>query len=665
MDEKLRWGILGAGAIAKTFAKGLAGSRTGRLVAIGSREKNKADAFAAEFGKIRAHGSYEDLLADPEVQAVYIATPHPMHAEWAVKAAEAGKHILCEKPLTLNHAEAMAVVEAARRHDVFLMEAFMYRCHPQTQRLVDLLREGVVGEVRLVRATFAFHAGFNAASRFFASALGGGGILDVGCYCASMVRLAAGVARGGCVAEPIEVAGAGHLGRTGVDEWAVASMKFPGDVLAQLATGVSLAMDNTVQIFGAEGRIVVEDPWIPGRDASPSKILLYRKGEQEPQKIVIEPNRDLYSIEADTVADHLADRQAAFPAMSWADTLGNMRTLDRWREAIGLVYESERFEAPHPTVHRRPLAVRPDAPMTYGRVAGVEKKISRLVMGVDNQRTMPLAAVMFDDFFERGGNAFDTAWVYAGGLCERVLGRWIALRGLREKVVILGKGAHTPCCNPDDLSRQLRESLERLETDYVDLYMMHRDNPDVPVGEFVDVLNEHLAAGRLRAFGGSNWTIERIEAANAYAKKRGKTGFAAVSNQFSLARMLQPPWPGCIASSDASWRAWLAKTRTPLMPWSSQAQGFFVRADPADRSDAEFVRCWYADDNFERLRRARELAEKKNVRPVNIALAYVLHQPFPTFPLIGPRTIDETRVAMAALAVDLSPEELAWLNLEA
>jgi len=665
MAEKLQWGILAAGNIAKAFAKGLAASKTGRLAAVGSRSKEKADAFAAEFGAARAHGSYEALLDDDNVQAVYISTPHPMHAEWAIKAAEAGKHILCEKPLTLNHAEAMAVVEAARANDVFLMEALMYRCHPQTQRLVDLLREGAVGEVRLIRATFAFHSRFNAERRLFSGALGGGGILDVGCYCTSMARLVAGIARGGETAEPLEVAGAAHLGSTGVDEWAVASMKFPGDVLAQLATGVSLAMDNTVQIFGAEGHIVVENPWTPGRDADPSTIRVHRKGQAEPQGIVIQPDRPLYSLEADTVADHLADRQAPFPAMTWADSLANARTLDRWREAIGMAYESERFEAAHPTVHRRPLAVRPDAPMVYGRIPGVEKNISRLVMGVDNQRTMPLAAVTFDDFFERGGNAFDTAWLYAGGLCERVLGRWIALREVRDQVVILDKGAHPPECCPEAITRQLLQSLERLETDYVDIYMMHRDNPEVPVGEFVDVLNEHHAAGRIRVFGGSNWTFERLEAANAYAKKHGKRGFAAVSNQFSLSRMIEPPWRGCLTSSDKRWRAWLTKTQTPLMPWSSQAQGFFVRADPADRSDPGLVRCWYADDNFERLRRARKLAEKKGVRPVNIALAYVLAQPFPTFPLIGPRTIDETRVALDALAVDLTPDELAWLNLEA
>ena len=140
MGAHLRWGILGTGAIANTFATALPQSRTGRLVAVGSRTADSARKFAARHGDGRAHGSYDALLADPEVDAVYIATPHPQHAEWCIRAARAGKHILCEKPITLNHAEAMVVAEAAREAGVFLMEAFMYRCHPQTQRIVELIR---------------------------------------------------------------------------------------------------------------------------------------------------------------------------------------------------------------------------------------------------------------------------------------------------------------------------------------------------------------------------------------------------------------------------------------------------------------------------------------------------------------------------------------------
>ena len=169
----------------------------------------------------------------------------------------------------------------------------------------------------------------------------------------------------------------------------------------------------------------------------------------------------------------------------------------------------------------------------------------------------------------------------------------------------------------------------------------------------------------MRVFGGSNWTAERVAAANAYAEQHGLQGFCGVSNNFSLARMVDPVWAGCIASSGPEWRDFLARTQLALIPWSSQARGFFTeRAHPDRRSDAEMVRCWYSEDNWRRRERAVELAEKRGVLPINIALAYVLHQPFPTFPIIGPRTLEEVRTCLPALDVDLSAEEVAWLNLE-
>ncbi len=360
MADKLTWGILATGSIAHAFAEGVAHSKTGEVLAVGSRSREKAEKFAKEFDIPRRYGSYESLLEDEDVQAVYISTPHPMHAEWAIKTAEAGKHILCEKPLTMNHPEAMAVIESARRNDVFLMEAFMYRCHPQTRKLVELIRDKVVGKVRIIKATFSFHASYNPKNRVLANKFGGGGILDVGCYTTSAVRLIAGAAVGRDFAEPTEVTGCGHLGGTGVDEWAVASLKFPGEILAQIATGVQLDQDNIIRVFGSEGSILVPQPWIPSREGGTTSIIVHRKGREEPEEILIETDEYLYGMEADTVAANIENRQAEPPAMSWLDTLGNMKTLDRWREAIGLVYDSEKPEAPVLPVHKRPLAVRKD-----------------------------------------------------------------------------------------------------------------------------------------------------------------------------------------------------------------------------------------------------------------------------------------------------------------
>ena len=158
MSRTLSWGVIGTGLIAGVFANGVKQSQTGTLVAVGSRSQAAADTFGETWRIPHRYSRYEDVLADQSVQAVYLALPHPFHAEWAIKAAEAGKHVLCEKPIALNHAEAMAIVEAAQRHDVFLMEAYMYRCHPQTAKLLELIRSGMIGQVRVIQATFSFQA---------------------------------------------------------------------------------------------------------------------------------------------------------------------------------------------------------------------------------------------------------------------------------------------------------------------------------------------------------------------------------------------------------------------------------------------------------------------------------------------------------------------------
>lgn len=666
MGEKLKWGIMSTGRIAGAFAEALKTSTTGTLVAVGSRDQASADEFGEKYQVPRRHPSYQALLDDPEVEAVYIAPPHPMHAEWAIKTAEAGKHILCEKPLTLNRAEALAVVEAARQNDVFLMEAFMYRCHPQTAKLAELIREGVIGEVRVIQATFSFGAGFDPNGRIYNNALGGGGIMDVGCYCASMARLIAGAATGKDFAEPIELKAVGHLGETGVDEYTVAVLKFPGEIVAQLSTGVAVGQESVVRIFGTQGSILVPSPWFCSRGAGSSIIQVNRNGE-EPRDVVVEAPAGLYTIEADTVAAHLDKRQAPSPAMSPADTLGNMRTLEWWRNELGFLYDSEKPEAPLPPVDGRALKARPETRMKYGRIDGVKLPVSRLVLGTMLEGAIlrePHAMVLWDEFFASGGNCFDTAYVYGGGQNEGIFGRWLQRRGIRDQVVILGKGAHTPYCDPENLTKQLLTSLERLGVEKLDIYMMHRDNTDLPASDFIDVLNEHVRAGRIGIFGGSNWSLARTDEANAYAKQKGLQGFSALSNNFSLARMVEEIWGGSFQTADAASRDWFTRTQMPLMAWSSQARGFFARANRNDTSDYDLVRCWYSDDNFQRYERVQKLAAERGVLPINVSLAYVLNQPFPTFPLVGPQSPTEIHTTLPALDIELSPQELKWLNLE-
>jgi len=309
-----------------------------------------------------------------------------------------------------------------------------------------------------------------------------------------------------------------------------------------------------------------------------------------------------------------------------------------------------------------------DTPMQYGRIDGLDKPVSRLVMGCDSNHTLEITAPLCDDYLARGGNAFDTSHGYGvpNGACERSLGEWIRQRGIREQVVVNEKGANYENGNPEGLTIELLSGLERLQMDYVDIYMIHRDNEEVPIGEWVDVLNEHWRAGRMTIFGLSNFSIPRLIAFQEYAERTGQQSFFAVSNQFSLAQVLAPLWDmHLVSSSDAESRAWFTRTQTPLFSWSSQARGFFTeRAGRDKQDDPELVRCWYNEDNFRRKTRAEQLAAQRGVHPINIALAYVLNQPFPTFPLIGAKQPSETASCLSALAITLSPAELAWLNLE-
>lgn len=254
---RLRWGIIGPGTIARAFAKGLADSRTGTLAAIATRNPGRPE-LAEHFPGARVHHGYAALLSDPDVDAVYIATPHPAHAEWAIRAAGAGKHVLVEKPMALTAYEADAVIHAANNAGTFLGEGYMYRQHPQTAKLIALIRDGAIGEVRMVKSSFGFAMPrFDPEHRLYANHLAGGGILDVGGYPVSMARLIAGAIEGRPFSEPDTVMGTAHLGKSGVDEWASAVLRFPSGLIAEVSCSVSLEQDNVLRIFGTGGRIEV------------------------------------------------------------------------------------------------------------------------------------------------------------------------------------------------------------------------------------------------------------------------------------------------------------------------------------------------------------------------------------------------------------------------
>jgi aryl-alcohol dehydrogenase-like predicted oxidoreductase len=319
--------------------------------------------------------------------------------------------------------------------------------------------------------------------------------------------------------------------------------------------------------------------------------------------------------------------------------------------------------------------------MQYGQIPGVDRPVSRLIQGLamissaESERWFAL----LDEVYAGGCNTFDGAHGYGSGDVERTFGRWMHERGLQDELVIISKAAHhnrdRKRVTPYDISSDLHDSLARLSVDSIDLYLLHRDDPSVPVGPIVEVLNEHHAAGKIKVFGGSNWSHLRIQEANEYAEKHNLVPFTITSPNFSLAEQFEAPWAGCISISGEQGmeaREWYLQQGMPILAWSSVAGGFFsgrFRPDNLDtfteEADKLCVRSYCRDENFQRLERAQQLAQERGMTVMQVAVAYVLNQPLNLFALIGSQTGDEFRANLAALDVKLTPEEMAWLDLRA
>jgi predicted dehydrogenase len=329
-----RWAVLGPGVIARKFLAQLPASRHGVLVAVGSSDPARAAAFAVEHGLPASAGTgYAEVLADPDVDGVYVATVHTTHARLTLDALAAGKHVLCEKPLAPDLASVQAMVDAARATGRSLVEAYKFRFHPQTTALLQLVGEGLIGELTHVDAEYAFRAGAPT-GRLFDPATAGGGILDVGGYPVAFARAVAGAAAGQRFAEPEQLRATGLLGPTGVDEWSVAQLTFPGGVTASVRTGIRLAGRNAVTVYGSRGSLHLEHPWTHGPDSA----LLVSVAGAEPERldfVGVSP----FALEADALAASAGVGEA--PQMSLDDALGNAAVLDRWRAAIGLRYPFE------------------------------------------------------------------------------------------------------------------------------------------------------------------------------------------------------------------------------------------------------------------------------------------------------------------------------------
>ncbi|MBN1937674.1 MAG: aldo/keto reductase [Anaerolineae bacterium] len=319
--------------------------------------------------------------------------------------------------------------------------------------------------------------------------------------------------------------------------------------------------------------------------------------------------------------------------------------------------------------------------MQYRTIPNIDTPISRLVLGtmIVDDRELEHSFSLLDQVFALGCTALDTANVYAGGHSERGIGAWMQARDCREQVVIVSKGCHHNAdrkrVTPFDLAADLRDSLARLKTGYIDIYLLHRDDPDVPVGPIVDTFNEHLDAGRIRAFGGSNWTHERIQEANDYAARHGLVPFGVSSPNYGLAEQVQDPWgPGCVTLSgpaNAEARAWYRANGMPIFAYSSLARGFFsgrITPDNVDQAESILDHAGFTaychPVNVERLRRTIQLAQEKGCTVPQLALAYIIHSPLNVFALVGAANGDEFAENVKAFEINLADDERAWLNLE-
>lgn len=337
MTSPLRWGILGTGNIARQFAAGLATSTRTTIAAVASRRADAAASFAASHRIPAAYASYAELLADRSVDAVYVSLPNSMHHEWTIAALRAGKHVLCEKPIAANAAQAEEMFDAAGRAGRVLVEAFMYRSHPLTHAVVDAVRGGEIGRLQLIRTSFCFRTTRIEGNIRFDAALAGGSLMDVGCYCLNFSRLFAG-------AEPLRAHAVGTLHERGVDESAAGVLAFPGGVAASFTCGMSLHADNTACLCGTDGFIEIPVPWKPPREGAEYRVVRGApplmdgpaKAPAGPLRQVrrVDAGKELYALEADDFAAAAFD--GVPPRLDRADSVGNMRLLDELRRQIGV-----------------------------------------------------------------------------------------------------------------------------------------------------------------------------------------------------------------------------------------------------------------------------------------------------------------------------------------
>ena len=308
--EPVKWGILSTAHINRLVIPPAKASPKVDLVAVASRTQERADEYAREWGIPRAYGSYESLLEDPEIEAVYISLPNTMHCEWSIRAAEAGKHVLCEKPMDSRSENVIEAFDAADRAGTLLMEAFMWRHNPQTKRLRELLDDGAIGELRLVRTCFSYGL-YDADNIRLRPDVEGGALMDVGCYCVSGSRLVAG--------EPESVFGRQWTGPSGTDWVFTASLRFPGDVLGVFDCGTAMTERDELEAVGSEGSLFLDDPWHCRRP-----VIEIRRNDGV-ERVELEPE-DSYGLELENLSDAIRGEGALL--LGRDDAVAQARVID-------------------------------------------------------------------------------------------------------------------------------------------------------------------------------------------------------------------------------------------------------------------------------------------------------------------------------------------------
>ena len=322
----LKWGILGAGSIAKRFCSDVIPLPDHEIHAVGSRDKQKADAFGEPFRAEKAYGSYEELVGDGDVDIIYVATPHTFHKEHALLALNAGKPVLCEKPFTINAGEAEEVINTAREKNLFLMEGMWSRCFPALQKAREIAQSGQIGEARMLQADFGFRTGVNPEGRLFDPKLGGGGLMDVGVYPVSLASFFFG--------KPNRITSLANMGSTGVDEEAGILLGHDNGQMALLATAIRLNTPQVATILGTDGKLTVEGPWW-----KPEALTVSSKGQEE--RIAFPVKGGGFQYEAQHVAECLRSGKKESPLIPLDETLQIMQTLDELRAQFGLKYPME------------------------------------------------------------------------------------------------------------------------------------------------------------------------------------------------------------------------------------------------------------------------------------------------------------------------------------